>query len=165
MSVSVISTTQASLGYGSQIEDPREPIGQWFKNQAATGDGSGGTVSIALSFSKKEIYSIEGVRMTSNGADSSFSLRWDPGWLAGTVPLLALEMITSTLTNSGWQPKGNEMEQFPHSWPTKTGIFPLLTAEINNTAGRLYSFHTWGYRWALSAMRQPGGPRRPRSGR
>lgn len=163
MSIGVVTTTQDRRGYGPISSDKRDPVGIWFKQLLQAGDASGGVIDFQNSFSKNQVFSVQGVRFTvTNLTVTEVTLNWFPGLSADFELLYSLALVTqSPGTGNALRPQNELMDWLPHSWPAPTAPFPLFRMEADNVNGAVYSTSQWGYVWDLAALRLPGGPRRP----
>lgn len=162
MSVTFTTTIQKHLGYGASQQDSREPLGVWHNTAQVIGDATGGAAGLQYSFGAETVFSIQGIRMSSDGAESDAQILWQPGWIetGGFLWNVQMEPSTGGLGRVR-RLNGDLFKEFPHTWKTATSPFPLLILEWQNVNTITFFSLVWGYYWDLKSLLLPGGPRRP----
>lgn len=158
--------TMRRVGFGPVTQDPRIPAGMWFRQDSATGDASGGTVTLTQILDEAYLYSLESIHsfVSQVLAVTEFELQWAPtlplieGGTRGFFPIGLEQNIVTGISQAGIPNKLNlpiSLQAIQVGAPFTTSIFH------ENVNGEFYRITQWGYFWQPSALKMPGGPQRP----
>lgn len=135
----------------------RDPIAQWTGVLAATGDATGGNITIQHDIPRAIVWNLEGLSIDSSALEASkITVQGDLGLTFG-VNLIATPGI-------GGQANAIDASQVialagTYYFRNDAAGFVLLTNV--NAAGKIIQFRAWGFVWDLDALKRPGGPLRP----
>lgn len=159
-------TTIRRVGFGPVTGDQRIPAGMWFRQDTATGDATGGTVTVTQTWPDDFIYSCEEAYTFVSAALTipEFEMQWTPSLplletgFRAFFPIGGRVNVVTGISNI----MTNRQMNLPMSFLINNVGSALMTTIFHeNVNTEFYRVSLWGYYWQLDAVRRPGGPQRP----
>ena len=160
-----VSVSSLPVLYPLPGVDRRLPIAKWYAQANATGDATGGSLSLNITLPRKgnTLYSVEDYAAEDSSGVAGYEVRIRTAEVAAEAQSLEGAIFLATqqpVAGINFVLRGEAKWKFELIFqPTTTDA--ALFARTTNTNLASYIFNAWGFQWDPEATKMPGGPIKP----